>query len=148
MTLDYTVQCARVGRGGQNLGHLRFFFNKSVLPVMSFCDTMIIFRHSYSCTYFNGKLLPSLNDYWGKHCALITSVDKPSRVGQLKPYPTPPHPSPPQPHPTHPPHPTLSLPYPIPLPYPHPTSTPYPSPTPTPPLPYHTLPYKHGKPSF
>ena len=83
---------------------------------MSFSDTVFIFRHSYSCADFNGKPLqvPSLNDYCGKHCALITSVDKPSRVRQLKPYPTVPHPTPTH---TTPPHPILPLPYPIPLPY-------------------------------
>ena len=27
VTSDYRVQCARVGWGGQNLGHLRFFFS-------------------------------------------------------------------------------------------------------------------------
>ena len=108
--------------GGQNLGHLSFFFNKPVF--MSFSDTVFIFRHSYSCADFNGKPLqvPSLNDYCGKHCALITSVDKPSRVRQLIPYPTLPYlnyptlPYPTPPHPT-PPHPTPPLPYPIPLPY-------------------------------
>ena len=32
VTLDYKVQCARVGwgGGGQNLGHLRFFFSTSL----------------------------------------------------------------------------------------------------------------------
>ena len=51
--------------GGQNLGHLRFFFNKPVF--MSFSDTLCLYfffdRHSYSCADFNGKPLPSLNDY-------------------------------------------------------------------------------------
>ena len=111
---------------------------------------MFIFRHSYSCADFNGKPLPFINDYWGKHCALITSVDKPSRVRQLKPYPTPPHPT----HPTLPyptlPYPTLPCPalpcpaLPCPAqPYPYPTtypSLPYPQ-APAHPHPYPTTPY-------
>ena len=50
--------------GGQNLGHLRFFFNKPVF--MSFSDTQCLYfldQHSYSCSDFNGKPLPSLNDF-------------------------------------------------------------------------------------
>ena len=99
--------------------------------------------------------LPSLNDYWGKHRALITRVDKPSRVQmrQLGPYPTLPYPTlpyptlpypslpyptlpyPTPPHPT-PPHPTPPTPTPL-----HPTHPPYPTPTLTyPTLPYSTLP--------
>ena len=124
-------------------------------------------RHSYSCADFNGKPLPSLIDYWGKHCALITGVEKPSRIGQLKPYltlpyPTQPYPTPPHPTPPYPtlPYPTLHLPYPtlpypaLPLPYPYPSqqtlphTPPLPDSTPIQALPNHTLPYKHGKPSF
>ena len=110
---------------------------------------MFIFRHSSSCADFNGKSLPSLNDYWGKHHALITSVDKPSRVPrgttQTLPYPThtPTLPYPTLPYPTLPyptlPYPTLpypTLPYPT-LPYP---TLPYPT-LPYPTLPYPTLPY-------
>ena len=44
VTSDYRVQCARVRRGGQNLGHLRFFFNKPVF--MSFSDTQCLFFRS------------------------------------------------------------------------------------------------------
>ena len=102
---------------------------------------MFIFRRSSSCADFKGKYLPSLNDYWGKHCALITSVDKPSRVqvGQLGPYPTLPYPT--LPYTT--PNPTLPLPIPLPyhtLPYPTPTVAPTPRYT-TPPYPTPTIPY-------
>ena len=88
---------------------------------MSFSDTQCFFRHSSSCGDFKGKSLPSLKDYWGKHCALPLPY----------PYPTLPYPT---------------LPYPtLPLPLPYPT-LPYPTPTPTPTLtsptiPYPTLPY-------
>ena len=89
---------------------------------------MFIFRRSSSCGDLKGKSLPSLNDdYWDKHRALITSVDKLSRpqVGQFGSYPTLSHP-------------TQTVPYPYPtLPYP---TLPYP-PLPYPTLPYHTLPY-------
>ena len=122
-----------------------------------------LIRRSSSCADFNRKSQPSLNDYWGKHHALITSVDKPSRASSgttltlpyptlpyptlpypTLPHPTPPHPTPPHPTPPHPtpPHPTPTLPYPTP---PLPLHHPYPSPTipyPTlPTLPYPTLPY-------
>ena len=138
--------------GCQNLGHLRFF-STSLYSYHLVIPSVYIFlnRHSYSCADFNGKL-PSLNDYWGKHCALITGVDKPSRVRQLKPYPTlpyptlpystPPHPTPPLPYPTLPlPYPTLPCPYPT-LLYPSPTipSPTHLTPTTTLPLPYQTLP--------
>ena len=110
---------------------------------------MFIFRHSYSCADFNGKPEPqpppSLDDYWGKHCALITCVDKPSRVEKLKSYPalpTPLHPTPSYPTPTLP-HPYSLYPT-LPLPHPYPSPT-IPSPTlPTLPLslPYLSLPFK------
>ena len=104
---------------------------------MSFSDTQYLF----SCGDFKGKYLPSLNDYWGKHHALITSMDKLSRaqVGQFGPYPTPPYytlPYPPYHYPTLP-YPTL--PYPT-LPYPYHT-LPLLYTTPTLPLPYPTLPF-------
>ena len=120
---------------------------------------MFIFKRSSSCADLNGKSLPSLNDYWGKHHALIASVDKPSRVPsgttRTLPYPTPPHPTlsyPALPCPTLP-----CPPYPNPLPYPTPYPTPtlplhhpYPSPTipyPALPYPYRTLPYRTPTPT-
>ena len=97
------------------------------------------------------KSLPSLNECWGKHRALITRIDKPSRaqLGQFGPYPTLPY---------HIHFPTLPLPYPT-LPLPLPTITfpnhiipqilhrPFPALTvsypnvPYPSLPYNALPY-------
>ena len=94
---------------------------------------MFIFRGSSSCGDFKGKSLPSLNDYWGKHHALITSVDKPSRA-IVVPYPTPPTPPHPQLYPTLAPASAPTLPYPSPAPtlsyptLPYPTPTPYPYP--------------------
>ena len=86
---------------------------------------------------------------WGRHHALITSLDKPSeaQAGQFVPYsalpllypilsyptlpfPTLPYPTPP--HPPPPPYPTLPSYPPLPLPYP---TLPYPT------LPYHILPH-------
>ena len=67
---------AQGGASGQNLGHLRFFIfclaakaARLYSIFMSISDTQC----SFSCADFKGKSLPSLNDYWGKHCALITS---------------------------------------------------------------------------
>ena len=39
VTSDYRGQCLRVGGGVQNLGHLRFFFNKPVF--MSFSELLL-----------------------------------------------------------------------------------------------------------
>ena len=101
---------------------------------MSFSDTQCVFKkNSSSHGDFKGKSLPSLNDYWGKHFVLITSIDKLSRarVGQFRPYPTPT-----LPYPTILPYhiPTLPLPYPYPTPY---LTLPYPTPT----IPYPSLPH-------
>ena len=106
---------------------------------------MFIFKRSSSCADLNWKSLPSLHDYWGKYHALITSVDKPSRVRsgttRTLPYPTlhcPALPYPTLPLPLHHPYPSPTIPYPA-LPYP-----PYPYPTPT--IPYDinmaSLPFK------
>ena len=68
--------------GGQNLGHLRFFFSTSlyschlVIPCL-FLDIAILVQISMGSLFLH-LMTPSLNDYWGKHCALITSVDEPS----------------------------------------------------------------------
>ena len=111
-----------------------------------------------SCGDFKGKSLPALKDYWGKHCALITSMDKLSRaqVGKFRPFPYPtlsypttlplilPYSVLPYPIPTLPL--SYSIPYPyLTLPYPLLYSTPYHTllyPTlPNPTLNYQTLPY-------
>ena len=110
---------------------------------MSFSDTQCLFKNSSSCGDFNGKSLPLLKDDWGKHWALITSMDKLSRsqVGQFRPYPTL-VPTPTLPYRTLLPYPYPTLPYHIPtLPYPTPYPTlPYPLLYPTP---YHTLLYPY-----
>ena len=124
------------GATGKNLGHL--YSCHLVIP-------SVYLKNSSSCGDFKGKSLPLLNDYWGKHCALITSMDKLSRaqVGQFRPYPTLPYPYPTLPYPTLPyptlPYPTPILPFPYPTPFPTPYLTlPYPLLYPTP---YHTLLY-------
>ena len=135
---------------GQNLGHLRFFFNKPVF--MSFSDTQCLFRHSSSCADFNVNSLPSLmtillgqTSCTHTKCRQTISSPKWENSDPTLPYPTLPYPTLPYPTPTLPypsptiPSPTLpTLPYPIPLPYhtlPPPLHLPYPT-------------HKHGKPSF
>ena len=55
------------GARGQNLGHL--YSCHLVIP-------SVYLKNSSSCGDFKGKSLPSFNDYWGKNCALITTIDK------------------------------------------------------------------------
>ena len=132
------------GARGQNLGHLK----KIILFSFIFHSWDHLYLKKYSCGDIKGKSLPALKDYWGKHCALITSMDKLSRDQVVKfrpfPYPTLSYPTtPPLSYPTLPyPYPTPSLPFPYPTPYPTPT-LPYPTPyyTLPPTIPYSTLPF-------
>ena len=141
LTLGYGVQCPRVWARGQNLEHL--YSCNLVIP-------SVYLKNSSFCGDFKGKSLPSLNDYWGKHCALITGMDKLSQAKWDNSDPTLPHPTllpyPILPYPTLP-YPTLPYPI-IPFPYPTPYPTPYltlPYPTPyytlPPTIPYSTLPF-------
>ena len=107
---------------------------------MSFSDTQCLFKNSSSCGDFKGKSLPSLNEYWGKHCALITKMDK---LYFLEPKWDNSDPTLPLPYPVLPYYPTNILPYPIPalpIPYPIPYLT-LPNPSPYYTLPYLTIPY-------
>ena len=63
------------GAGGQNLRHLRFSFSTS------FSDTQCLFLDVALLVQISmGSLFLHLMTIGGKQCALITSVDKPSRV--------------------------------------------------------------------
>ena len=146
------------GARGQNLEHLRFFFDFFSCRKLFVFEQQLLFRVDSLCDLGFSALGR------GKHHVLLTRVDKPS-LAQVRPYPTlvlpyptpnstlphlpsPPFPSPPLPSPN--PYPTLypTLPHPMPcpalpyptLPYPTlPKTLPYP-PLAYPPLPY-TLPY-------
>ena len=65
------------GARGQNLEHLRFFF---------FCFFFLVLNYLYLNNSYYLGLTPSVTSNirfivlgWGKHNALITSVDKPSQ---------------------------------------------------------------------
>ena len=119
------------GARGQSLGHL--YSCHLVIP-------SVYLKKGSSCGDFKGKSLPSLNEYWGKHCALITSMDK---LYYLEPKWDNSDPTLPLPYPVLPFYPTNILPYPIPtlpISYPIPNLT-LPNPSPYYTLPYLTIPY-------